>query len=395
MPTQSIALVLAGGGARGAYEAGALSVLLPALPVRQRPNLIVGASVGAVNGAYLAATLPDGTDLALSAGREIWENLKWGDVLASPSLRDLDRIARATLTFTGLLSLDVPALLDATPLQGTLERLIDFGKIAEHVEAGRLKAAAVVATSAHTGRSVVFHSGGTPDEIRDDKRGIDYVATTLTEQHVRASSAIPAAFPAVEVEGGKGAGWYFDGGTRLNAPIKPALSLGARRVIVVGLNSIAPAGQDRIAGPERPDLFAGAAHVLDALLADPLVEDIQTLTTINELVGARRTHGYRKVPYIFIAPPERDTIGQIARDVFRRHYGGLLHAHRSPQLAFLGRLMDAGADPQHGELMSYLFFAPEFARALIERGRKDAEAWLEEPHDDGLWDTGPLGRVKR
>ena len=88
----------------------------------------------------------------------------------------------------------------------------------------------------------------------------------------------------------------------------------------------------------------------------------------------------------------RDTIGQIARDVFRRHYGGLLHVHRSPQLAFLGRLIDADADPLHGELMSYLFFAPEFARALIERGRADAEGWLGEPHDDGLWDTGPLGR---
>ena len=63
--------------------------------------------------------------------------------------------------------------------------------------------------------------------------------------------------------------------------------------------------------------------------------------------------------------------------------------------AFLGRLMDAGSDPQHGELMSYLFFAPEFARARSARGRKDAESWLEEEHDDGLWDTGPLGRIKR
>ena len=153
--------------------------------------------------------------------------------------------------------------------------------------------------------------------MRDDKRGIDYVPAVLNEEHVRASSAIPAAFPAVEIHEGPGAGWYFDGGIRLNAPIKPALSLGAERVIVVGLNSIAPA-HDRIAGPERPDLFAGAAHVLDALLADPLVEDMQTLTTINQLEGGRT------IPYIFIAPPERDTIGQIARDVFRRHYGGLL-----------------------------------------------------------------------
>jgi NTE family protein len=389
MAQQSIALVLAGGGARGAYEAGVLSVLLPALPARERPNLIVGASVGAINGTYLAATLPDGGDPSLLGGRAIWEQIAWNDVLASPSLRDLDRLARATLTFTGLLSLDVPALLDSTPLRGTLERVIPFARIDEHLATGALQAAAVVATSALTGRSVVFHQGGTPEAVRDHKRGIDYVPATLTEEHVRASAAIPALFPAVEVD----EGWFFDGGIRLNAPIKPALSLGAERVIVVGLHSI---GReiDEIAGPERPDLFAGAAHVLDALLADPLVEDLQTLTTINELVGDRQTEHYRRIPYIFIAPPERDTIGRIARDVFRRHYRGLVHAHRSPQLAFLGRLFDAGADPLHGELLSYLFFAPEFARALIERGRQDAQGWLEEPHDEGLWDTGPLGRER-
>src|SRR3954453_21415979 len=305
MAPQPIALVLAGGGARGAYEAGVLSVLLPALPEAERPNIIVGASVGAVNGAYLAATHGDPD---LSAGRGLWEEITWGDVLATPSLRDLDRIARAALTFTGLLSLDVPSLLDATPLKHTLERLISFEQIGEHVDSGRLISAAVVATSALTGRSVVFHQGGTPEAPRDHKRGIDYVPTVLNEQHVRASSAIPAAFPAVQVTDGPAAGWYFDGGTRLNAPIKPALSLGAERVIVVGLNSIAPS-EDRIAGPDRPDLFAGAAHVIDALLADPLAEDIQTLTTINQLVGERRTANHRKVPYIFIAPPERDTIG--------------------------------------------------------------------------------------
>ena len=83
----------------------------------ERPNLILGASVGAINGAYLAATLPDGGDLALVGGRAIWEQISWGDVLATPSVRDLDRIARAALTFTGLLSLDIHALLDATPLK--------------------------------------------------------------------------------------------------------------------------------------------------------------------------------------------------------------------------------------------------------------------------------------
>ena len=389
--TQPIALVLAGGGARGPYEVGVLSAILPALPPDQLPNIVVGTSVGAINGAFLAARLADGVDVALELGREIWESIRWGDVLATPSVRDLERLVSGAINFTGLFRTHIPALLDASPLPATLERVIDFEAIVNNVASGDLLAAAVVATSAHTGRSVVFHSGGTPDEVRDDKRGIDYVPATLTEEHVRASSAIPALFPAVDVHG-PATGWYWDGGTRLNAPIKPALAFGAERVIVVGLNSIAPA-HDAIASEARPDLFGGASQIIDALLADPLVEDIETLTTINQIVGGPQPRaGYRLIPYIFVAPPERDTIGEIARRVFRKHYGGLLHAHRSPQLAFLGRVLDANADALHGELLSYLFFAPEFARALMERGRADGEAWLAEPHDDGLWDTGPLGR---
>src|SRR5690349_20988545 len=121
MPNQPIALVLAGGGARGAYEAGALSALLPALPPDQRPNLIVGSSVGAVNGAYVAAALPDDAeDPSLATGVHIWEELRWGDVLATPSMRDLERIVRGTLNFTGLFSLNIPALLDPAPLAHTL-----------------------------------------------------------------------------------------------------------------------------------------------------------------------------------------------------------------------------------------------------------------------------------
>src|SRR5699024_4423636 len=132
MPDQPIALVLAGGGARGAYEAGVLSTLLPALPKSQRPNLFVGSSVGAINAAHVAATLPDG-DADLATGREIWEQITWGDVSATPSRRDLSRLLRGAANFTGLVSRDIPALLDATPLAATLAQAIPFDRLAEHV----------------------------------------------------------------------------------------------------------------------------------------------------------------------------------------------------------------------------------------------------------------------
>jgi NTE family protein len=50
-----------------------------------------------------------------------------------------------------------------------------------------------------------------------------------------------------------------------------------------------------------------------------------------------------------------------------------------------------GRDAAHGELLSYLLFAPEFGRALLALGRADATRWLAGTHDDGPWALGPVG----
>jgi NTE family protein len=224
--------------------------------------------------------------------------------------------------------------------------------------------ASVVATSALTGRSVVFHRGLESPPV-DDRRAIDYVAAPLQEDHVRASAAIPTVFPAVHVEcPAESRGWYFDGGTRLNTPIKPAIESGAARVVVVALNSLAP-GPARLAGEEQPDALEGAGQILLGLLEDQLTSDLQTMATINEMTRATRIVPGRKrrVPYIVIAPARRETIGRCALEVFRRHYTGVLPAIRSPDVALLATLIAGGTDAQHAELLSFLLFAPEFAKA--------------------------------
>ena len=194
------------------------------------------------------------------------------------------------------------------------------------------------------------------------------------------------AFPAVEIgRPEEAAGWYFDGGTRLNTPIKPALKLGADRVIVLGLNSVAPAPNS----PERPDLFDGATQIIQGLLVDPATHDVETLATINAVLingGQSSGGGQRKVvPYIFISPSTPNAIGEIARDLYRERYAGVRGLWRSRDLSLLGRFVGASQSTTRGELFSYLFFAGDFAAKLIELGRDDARRWIDTPHDAGPW----------
>ena len=385
-----VGLVLAGGGARGAYEMGALPVLLPALDAEgHRPRVVVGTSVGALNAAFLAATAHQPVSAVVEAGRAIWSGLRWEQVLeplASPG--SLGRAARYLGQALGVPGARLEGLLDPRPLRQTLLRAIDFARLEANVRDGVLDAAAVVATSAATGRSVVFHRGGTPP-AHDGRRGIDYVNTPLGDEHVRASAAIPAVFPAVHVASPPRArGWYLDGGTRLNTPIKPLLALGVERVVVVALNSIAPA-PPQLASDHRPDALEGGAQLAQALLVDPLVQDVQSLAKGNRLgaMAERALPGARVLPYLVVAPETPDAIGRLAREVFADRYAGLRGRLRSGDLATLGHALDGGSDPAHGELLSYLLFAPEFAEALQELGARDARAHVAAGHADGLWEV--------
>src|SRR4051794_9113082 len=383
-----VGLVLAGGGARGAYEMGALSALLPELPAEDQPRILVGTSVGALNCAYLAATADRSLNERLAKATAFWQQIRWEQVLEPlTSWDELERFLtymREVLTGRGRLE----SVLDPTPLRETLTAEFEFDAIGRNVRAGHLDVAAAVCTSAATNLSVVFHTGGeSPDP--DEARGVEYLAAKLTAEHVLSSAAVPGIFPAVEVTDGPGRGWYFDGGTRLNTPIKPARELGANRIIVIALNSLRPRAAPL--EPKRPDALEGAAQIIQGLLVDPLVNDVYTLARNNELIldGHLSRQKRRVVPYMLIAPEHPDEIGQIAADLYRDHYSRPFDVLRS-DVARIGRLVDAGASPVHGELFSYLCFADEFAKRLIELGRRDAHAWLSAKHDDGVWQRRAL-----
>jgi NTE family protein len=382
-----VALVLSGGGARGAYEIGALSELLPELERRgELPTIVVGTSVGAFNAAFYAANAHRPAAETLADGVRVWKELGWTDSLRSLGSGSGDAGLRRLLgQLLGVHRPRVHSLLDPAPLERTLARVVSFDQMAQNVVDGVIDSVSVATTSALTGRTVVFHAGGESPE-HDPVRQIDYVATPLGSSHVRASGAIPVLFPAVRVDvPARARGWYYDGGTRLNTPIKPALELGADRVVVIGLNSIAP-GPEALAGPRRPDVYEGSAQLMQGLLVDRLVDDMRELASENVDEGGDE----RLIPYVFVAPHERDQIGAIAARVWNERYSGARGLVRDRDLSLIGRLVAGGDDSIHGELLSVLFFSPEFAAELIALGQQHARDWLATPHDDGPWRTGPL-----
>ncbi len=399
-PGGKIGIVLAGGGARGAYEAGALSVLMPALTRRgERASIFVGASVGAVNAAALAGMAHLSADEAAEVALLRWRQIRKRAVMRPMIGRQLPVLALRSLE--KLLSrrgARIGALLDPAPLGRSLRRWIDWPAVHANVGSGRVDAVAAVATEARAGRSVVFVESAENRQPRSSD-AVGYVASALTPEHLMASSAVPMVFPPVWLgQPPAERGWYLDGAIRLHQPIKPCLDLGADRVIMVAMASAAGPRGDETADGGAPDLADGAVNVLRGLLGDSVIADLRTLGSVNRFYvaaeapdryrAARGKPPYRRVPFIFVAPERRGAIGDMARAVARSRYRGL-RALRSPDFALINRMLCADS-PLGGELLSYLLFDRDFIDELLAMGQRDARRLLAGTQTEGPWQTEAL-----
>lgn len=154
----TVAAVLPGGGARGAYEVGAMSVLLPALEARgERVTVWCGTSVGAINAALFASLADEPPERQVEEAIACWREMRKQDVIANlvgPSLLiQAARFVGETLEVPGM---KLASLLDPSPLAASLERWIDWVALARNVRHGVVDAACVVATSLSRGGPVAF-----------------------------------------------------------------------------------------------------------------------------------------------------------------------------------------------------------------------------------------------
>ncbi len=397
---ENVGLVLSGGGARGAYEVGVLSGIMEALQMRaDEPapfRVVAGTSVGAINGAWVVSNAHRG-DHDIARLEQMWRDLRlahhlrvdllglggWTSpfrFLRQPKSGDLaDRFGRS--------------ILDPRALEEMVERSIDWPRLHDNLAKGRAHAFLVAALHIGTGVTAMFAELAPGAEFRPMRhpRRVAKIEPIGVE-HVLASAAIPALFPARRV----GRSYFVDGSLRFNTPIAPAIRAGAQKLVVITLRHDPPEAPSI----DEPGAFAEQypspifllGKIFNALLLDAVSYDLQILERLNRLMAVldvtlepearakvnsvlvdSRGLAYRNVETLTFEPSA--DIGVLAGDHLRRHLTGWNLGR------FYEWLYAKAANVRatwEADLASYLLFDGSWAETLIALGRHDALAKRDE-----------------
>lgn len=364
-------LVLTGGGARAAYQVGALKAIAEMMPSAcGNPFAIIcGTSAGALNAACLATN-----SACFSSGvnqlHDIWSTFSsdqvyrtdWPGVLASAGRW----LANLTL---GLFNKSAPvALLDNSPLLKLLASQVDMTRIPAAIHAGHLRALCITACSYTRGDSVSFFQGTSDIQewSRARRRG---ERTELNINHLMASSAIPLLFPAVTLDNE----FYGDGALRQLAPLSPALHLGARRILVIGSGLHDKKEAVARTSMSYPSLANIIGQIMSSSFVDTLEMDIERLHRINHTLSLLPPEtpedmtSLHPVQYMVLSP----SVSQVEALAMR-------HAQTLPKsIGFFVR--GSGMHRRSGSnVLSYLLFEARYTQDLIALGYADAQAKAEQ-----------------
>jgi NTE family protein len=368
MPTgePQTAIILSGGGARAAYQVGALRAISHLMGRRARMpfRVICGTSAGAINAALLAINADD-FRRGVARLTRWWRRVTVDDIYRG----DLGTLARHSAKFLASVLTGrsgpprVASMFDNAPLTDLLARELDFSRLDVRVADGNLHALSINATSYTTGHAVSFFQGAPSLRSwhRLRRRG---QPAQLSTDHLMASTAIPFVFPAGHID----EDYFMDGSVRMIAPLAPALHLGATRIVVLAVGQFA--GQRQITWPAPYPSFAQVAgHALSSVFLDNMGADIERLNQYNRMiermpVDAREMNGQtvRHVDALVLAP------SQDVAAMALRHVDSLPASVRAILRGF-GSTQGTGAN-----LTSYLLFDRGFCRALLALGYADAMA---------------------
>jgi NTE family protein len=377
----AVGLVMTGGGARGAYQAGVLQRIGELQRVRTQGNpfpIIGGASAGAINGAALATGCDDFA-LATQILAKVWAALKPSDIFHCGVL------SQAHNSITWILDLSFGAvlgggnarsLLDASPLRHFLNQHLDCDRIQENIKRGHLYALVIPATNYNSGKSYLFIQGKKGHPLWNRVRLVT-VATKITVDHVCASAAIPLVFQPVKLKTPRGSAFFGDGCVRLQQPLSPVIRLGAEKVFAIGVRCGNKESQEVSADERNPSLAQVMGVLFNVMFLDHLATDVEHLEHLNQLLNDGHIHqlgieGHEKIRPLrtFIITPSVN-LSDLAEQ-HQRDMPSLIHYFVSS----LGRDATSCSD-----LMSYLLFTSKYTRDLLEIGYLDASERIEEIED--------------
>jgi NTE family protein len=364
--TGECALVMTGGGARGAYQVGLLRFLAKRYP-ETRFHIISGVSAGAVNAAHLAQHHGTFTQ-AVEELTGLWQELVPEAVFRvdAPSLAWNVLRSGTQLVGGGKASPRIRGMVDTEPLRDMLtEALVpvhgELAGIDYNLDRGTLSALAISTTSYTTGQSVTWLQGRDIDTWERPNRCS--VKTKIGIPHIMASASLPIFFPAVQI----GEAWYGDGGIRLSAPLSPALHLGAHKILAVSTRFVRDAGRTEVIGYPPPAQVLGVLY--NAIFLDLVDQDALRLERMNRILQKlpEAERAGMRVVQLFVQRPSRD-LGRLAR-------------YYEPKLPSTFRFLSRGWGTRQTtspDILSMLMFQPDYIRRLIELGEADAEVRADE-----------------
>ena len=360
------ALVLSGGGARGAYQVGVLKALAQLLP-RTGVNpfqIVCGTSSGAINAAKVASEADD-FHQAIQGLEAIWSNLS-SDQIHQVGYMDIVKSAvKILMSFfhSGIANGQSLSLFNNQPLLNLLQRSIDIARLDKMISAQHIHALSISALGYSSGQNFSFFQGHESLKSWRRSRRIG-VKTRLEHKHLMASSALPAIFPAVRLN----QEYFGDGALRQSAPMSAALHLGADKLLVIGVSGSNDSQDERVVAQHSPTIAQVLGNLLNSAFIDSLEEDVHMLERFNRIakhLNSEQQHDLQIRPVELLVIKPSIKFDQMAAEF----------THELPRSMRL-LLSIIGANKQGGgsSLASYLLFEKQFCQALINSGYQDAMA---------------------